>query len=482
MYKLLIVDDEDLEREGLASLIPWSDYQIQVVGTAWNGIEGLEKIQALRPDIVITDIKMPVMNGIELVRRTREVCPEVRFIVLSGYGEYEYTSQAMELGVRHYLLKPCDEKKLLQILDKVTAEIRGDRLKHDEQSQKAKQMRSLKLRAGEQLFRNVLIGKETVEGDYLRVLEEDGWTEKPVFLLAMRAERRIDYLEQFALTNIFAELLGTGSIALTTAIERDVLYLVDAALLTEIRPVTEKVQKEYERFMPVSFHPMISGAGQVTEVLDMYRTILGMYREEGQIRHDDVKAVREAAGQEELLFELRLLGLRLKLAGYSLQQQKEYGSGLLLLLFGEESQEGQRDILALEDEKLWLERMVYWVNRCRKRRPVTDKEQKRMETLIQAIYQNLGEQELSLQWLAREILFMNEDYVSRLFSGFMNQKYSAYVAEKRIRMAERILQDNPDVRIIELAEELGYPMDGQYFSRTFKKITGKTPSEYRDEP
>ena len=77
---------------------------------------------------------------------------------------------------------------------------------------------------------------------------------------------------------------------------------------------------------------------------------------------------------------------------------------------------------------------------------------------------------------------MNEDYVSRLFSGFMNRKYSAYVAEKRIRMAERILQDNPDVRIIELAEELGYPADGQYFSRTFKKITGKTPSEYRDEP
>lgn len=104
MYRLLIVDDEELEREGMAEFIPWKEYDIELVGTAWNGVEGLEKIKKLQPDIVITDIKMPVMDGIELIRKAKRLYPDIVFIVLSGYGEYEYTSQAMEEGVRHYIL------------------------------------------------------------------------------------------------------------------------------------------------------------------------------------------------------------------------------------------------------------------------------------------------------------------------------------------------------------------------------------------
>ena len=64
MYKLLIVDDEDFEREGMAQMIDWKQYDIEMAGTAWNGVEALQKIEALRPDMILTDIKMPVMNGI----------------------------------------------------------------------------------------------------------------------------------------------------------------------------------------------------------------------------------------------------------------------------------------------------------------------------------------------------------------------------------------------------------------------------------
>ena len=106
MYKLLIVDDEEIEREGMARFIDWEQFGIEMVGTAWNGAEGLEKIHTLKPDIVITDIKMPVMNGLDLIREAKKQQIEVEFIVLSGYGEYEFTSQAMQEGIRHYLLKP----------------------------------------------------------------------------------------------------------------------------------------------------------------------------------------------------------------------------------------------------------------------------------------------------------------------------------------------------------------------------------------
>ena len=109
MHTLLVVDDEEIEREGMAQFIPWDSYEMKVVGTARNGAEGLEKIAKYKPDLAIVDIKMPVMNGIEMIRQAKAQYPDMTFVVLSGYGDYEFTSQAMELGVRHYILKPCDE-------------------------------------------------------------------------------------------------------------------------------------------------------------------------------------------------------------------------------------------------------------------------------------------------------------------------------------------------------------------------------------
>ena len=103
MYTLLIVDDEEIERDGMARLIPWEKYGYRLAGTAGNGAEGLDQIGRLRPDIAIVDIKMPVMNGVEMIRRAREAYPDTLCVVLSGYGDYEYTSRAMELGVRHYI-------------------------------------------------------------------------------------------------------------------------------------------------------------------------------------------------------------------------------------------------------------------------------------------------------------------------------------------------------------------------------------------
>lgn len=77
---------------------------MKVAGTARNGAEGLEKIAKYKPDLAIVDIKMPVMNGIEMIRKAKEQYPDMTFVVLSGYGDYEFTSQAMDLGVRHYPL------------------------------------------------------------------------------------------------------------------------------------------------------------------------------------------------------------------------------------------------------------------------------------------------------------------------------------------------------------------------------------------
>ena len=100
----------------MATIIDWNTLDIQLIGTAKDGIEAYNIILDEYPDIVLTDIKMPALSGIELIAKIHEINPQTQFIILSGYGEFEYAKKAMQYGVKHYLLKPCNE---MQIVDSI---------------------------------------------------------------------------------------------------------------------------------------------------------------------------------------------------------------------------------------------------------------------------------------------------------------------------------------------------------------------------
>ena len=114
ILKLIIADDERIIRETISTIINWKEYDIEVVGLCKNGMETYDMIMDETPDIVLTDIRMPGMDGLELIRRISGTDLNVQFIILSGYGEFEYAKEAMKNGVKYYLLKPCNE---LQIID-----------------------------------------------------------------------------------------------------------------------------------------------------------------------------------------------------------------------------------------------------------------------------------------------------------------------------------------------------------------------------
>lgn len=118
MYRLVIADDEKTIRETIASLIDWKSLGIEVVAVCKNGNEAYDAILDEYPDIVLTDIRMPGMSGLEMIKRLREAGGAIEFIILSGYGEFAYAKQAMELGVHHYLLKPCNEKEIIDVMEK----------------------------------------------------------------------------------------------------------------------------------------------------------------------------------------------------------------------------------------------------------------------------------------------------------------------------------------------------------------------------
>ncbi|MBB6673128.1 response regulator transcription factor [Cohnella nanjingensis] len=112
MYKVLIVDDEPFISEGLSDAVDWSAFGLEVVGTAENGEQALERLREAPADILITDISMPVMDGLELIRHARERLPQLKVIILSGYNEFDYLKQAMRLGIENYLLKPVHFEEL----------------------------------------------------------------------------------------------------------------------------------------------------------------------------------------------------------------------------------------------------------------------------------------------------------------------------------------------------------------------------------
>lgn len=116
MYKVLMVDDEKFILDGLINLINWNELGLQIVGTERGGRKALDFLAVNEVDILITDISMPGMNGLELIRRARQDHSELKVIILSGYNEFDYLKEGMSLGIENYLLKPVDVSELMHTL------------------------------------------------------------------------------------------------------------------------------------------------------------------------------------------------------------------------------------------------------------------------------------------------------------------------------------------------------------------------------
>lgn len=119
MYKLLLVDDEEDVREGLLQEMNWEQCGFQVVGIAENGREAMECMERLRPDVVVTDIQMPFMNGLQLAEWIRVTEPTTKIVILTGYDEFDYAQKAIRLSIDEYILKPFSAQELMAVLDKV---------------------------------------------------------------------------------------------------------------------------------------------------------------------------------------------------------------------------------------------------------------------------------------------------------------------------------------------------------------------------
>ncbi|EUJ47871.1 response regulator [Listeria fleischmannii] len=133
MYRVLLVDDEYMIVNGLKKLISWQEFGFEVVGTAANGQEALDYVRKNPIDLVVVDVNMPVLSGIDFVAKAREEGIPFRFIMLSGYQEFQYVKDTLKLGTENYLLKPVNKTEMVETLQMVTKALKQD--EQDERDQ-----------------------------------------------------------------------------------------------------------------------------------------------------------------------------------------------------------------------------------------------------------------------------------------------------------------------------------------------------------
>lgn len=522
MYKILIVDDEEIEREGMAALIDWERFGMELVGTAWNGVEGLEKIRDLSPDIVLTDIKMPGMDGIQMICRVREEMPWVEFVVLSGYGEFAYTSKAMEQGIRYYLLKPCDEPQILEVLDKVKAQIEKARSRKEQEKAYVSTVARLLPKAREQLFRDLLFGGAFKEEDFQLFAAEHDLQHLSVRLLAFCREKGFDLLEQFILQNILEEQLGGKYILLAAYVKSQMIFMLDEQA-EHVEESVRMLKGELKKRDPVPILAALSETGRFGDASRLYGQLEELFRVGkaekidallsyqffAQVKRSadavvDIPSIREAEDLVSLLEEVYFTFFKMEQKGYPQRQKEETADWILKAGYGRPmSLAGEAAIArgAVTEESagiraVWMAKAEGEREEARRARelclrtalaladhkgfsPPESKEQRLVREMILSTFRFLDCQALNLRFLAGQVLYRNEEYLGRVFQKVMGCRYPVWLIGRRVGLARRFLQYDPAMKISVLAELVGYAPDGQYFSKVFHKAAGMTPAEYR---
>lgn len=169
MHRLVVIDDEYIVVEGIKAIIQREKLNCEVVGFAYDGIEALEVIRRERPDIVITDIRIPGLDGLSLIEEAKEFLPDTSFIVISGYTEFEYARRALTLGVKSYIDKPVTIEKVSEVISMIDTE--NERKEEKEKERDAARQYRAALEGGTELMICSLLDEKA--GDFENAVEEN---------------------------------------------------------------------------------------------------------------------------------------------------------------------------------------------------------------------------------------------------------------------------------------------------------------------
>jgi two-component system, response regulator YesN len=538
MVKILIVDDFLPDRRSIqALLLGFTHLDIQIVGEAENGLEALEQIEANHPDIVISDIKMPLCDGFELARNMRMLYPTIKIIFCSLYDEFEYARQALYFGGYGYILKPIDPKELEQCIQRVTGKISDEsaeqrRLKESEEIRSFFGMYQPVL--AENLLKEILYGvpDSSMPGLWDRLAWLHLNLSPGLFLVAYF---EIDDFETITTSDSF-EQRQIFSLRITRRIQeclgsegRTSLVRLDDAHIAVIFHLTTPDQsllfkQAYDactcvlvNFLKSDVSLTISlsqACGGIGEIPNLYQQCLYQMKHKyllgkGKIiLPADVPSTRSAPDLEfnPILKEVRFLlnsGTSTEINAYvdHLFKNIPLGAGEAYLknqcfylvicaqtvlnenhesfngVFTSEIQVWEKLIgfETIEDASAWIKEIMILSNQYLSAKSCTRNTQivERVKKYIESNYVK----NISLEEMAED-LFYSANYINRIFKQVTGETIFNYASAYRIKKAMEMLLD-PKIKLSGVSDMLGYS-NPAYFSYIFRKATGLTPKEYRE--
>lgn len=521
MLKVIIADDEKLICRLVQTLADWQGLGMEVAGTAENGLEALDLIETLKPDILITDIRMPGCNGLELIEQAKRLRPELEVVIISGYAHFEYAQTAIRYGVGNYLLKPIKQAELMDTLKSIREKIEKtaglleteqngrqavttlrnslirdllsphfegvseETLKNTyyiDQSAGILQMLLIKIDSGEPKMSDSAVEmlQEKVRELLLSTLREDCVGVLLYFqmstgygLLQYREEKRTvvrkkirDCLNQL---NVRKDLYGLVEFSLSLGRPVKRAEELTLSLKEAQAAIAERLVEGVGRILEDV--PRASGI-EMEAVLQQYDRLIGQAVELGDetLIEQAVGLLREKAAATKKLCGREVLELVEKagvlfitriavVSANDIRQEFELKCG----------QCGRMD--ELFEELLKMQRQLLRESEELKSSEAT----KPIRMAKQYVKQHFGEP-ITLEEVCEKAGF-SVSYFSALFKKETGEGFLKYLTKVRIEEAKTLLRET-DMAVSEICEQVGY-LDRKHFTHTFRKATGLNPAEYR---
>lgn len=503
MLKLIIADDERVIRETISRLIHWEKLGIELTGLCKDGIEAYNMILDESPDIVLTDIRMPGLSGLELVREITRTDQQIQFILLSGYEEFDYAREAMQYGVKHYLLKPCNEKKLEETIQQASADCQRVKKQLEVIRRQDAMQRIVHQDAMYRLLMEGIAWKEEDRNSFLVKLKEQVSFYDQCLEFDQNASYlyRIYYLEQNYLNDfqerleIYEKQEGELSICYGIYVKNTLLLIGYEGGKTnllqkcagEVAFRVEIVEEKYDSLTSL-LEKVLLGIRRFDTIyaIHNYKPI-AILNNQSTIRYMQNIYHQLDSGEEENVRGCmgELLTMVKECVQLEVLQMLSNGLCTRLCAMGVQSMSDMTDFMrkvSLErnieiSRKQILEMIIQSESRlCSSKKDCGGLSQ-RVKDYVE---QHLSESDLTLKKIAEEYLYMNVDYVSRQFRKSTGEKFSQYLTEQRVRKAKKLLSETDSSKIQYVAEKVGCGNNPQYFSQIFKKLEGVTPGKWAE--
>ncbi len=531
LYRIMLVDDEEEVRKAMIRQMDWERLGFTVVGDAENGQEALEKLEQLEPEVIMTDIRMPYMDGLTLTARIREKYPSIKILIFSGYDDFEYAQQAIKLNVTEYILKPVNGEELAEILNRIKISL-------DQEIEQRRNFDSLResylgsLPILRELFLNDLV-RRTTDVDLVTpklreygidILDARKWlaavihiedlkrTETPVFSnhqelipISVRGLAE-DHLRPYCRFAIFNSMDGitviaaidenntqTGLMNLFNDICKESRRVLEVTITVGVghrSDALQEISRSYQTAVDALGYRAIVGVGKVIYINDVEPVSRGKLQLDGKGEAELITAIK--FGPKEMIETvIQNMANRMEDAKVHASQYQVYMLSIVNCMiqmmqqydlnmddmFGEGFQ--YLDALAggYSREKFasWMIPIACRMNETmnQERDNTTKKVILEAKEYIQEHYSN---PDLSVEMLCRH-LHMSPAYFSTVFKRETGQTYVNYLTEVRLDKAVDLLNETSDKTYV-IAEKVGY-QEQNYFSYVFKKKYGVSPTKYR---